>query len=255
MREFIIGCLIGSLLLCPLGCMTTPPDEGSLAPRPALSPLSKPLPATPQPKPEAERKIQPGETLVITVWEHPELSRERVVSPEGFLVLPLFGELKVSGRTTAELEKILAGELTPYIKNPLIWVERKAEPPTQKITVLGAVAKPGNYEFLKEQEIKLLPLLGAAGGYTDSAKLETVRIFRTDPVRPEQRQEMQVNLRNLLSHSPTQDLVLQDKDVVLLEQTSGSKWNAGIQKITPTLQLIAVTLGIIWVGRQLREED
>jgi len=253
MRELIIGCLIGLLLLGPLGCMT-PPAEAPLAPRTPLAPLPKPMPATPQPKPADKGKIQPGETLVITVWEHPELSRERIVSPEGFLQLPLFGELKVSGRTPAELEKILAGEMTPYIKNPLIWVERK-KVITKRITMLGAVAKPGDYEFPETQEIRLLSLLGVAGGYTDAAQLEKVRIFRTNPSLPEQREKMLVSLKDIIMDPLAKDVTLQDKDVVILEWTPTSEWNLAIQRISPTLQLIAVTLGIIWVGRQLREKD
>jgi len=259
MRDLLIIWLIG-LLLFP-GCMSVGPESEVFVPaqpvrtdsRPGGLPTFKPPETKPAEKDKDKGKIQPGDTIIVTVWQHPELSRERAVSPEGFLQLPLFGELKVSGLTTPELEKMLTEEMTPYLKNPLVWVERKAPALTQKITVLGAVSKPANYEFPKMEEVKLLPLLGTAGGYTESADLEQVYIFRT--ASSGQRQTIGVNLTKLLSDPLTSDITLQNNDVLFLKRTSGSEWNATLAKISPTLQFIAIVIGIVWAGQNLRERE
>jgi protein involved in polysaccharide export with SLBB domain len=149
-------------------------------------------------------------------------------------------------------------DITLQDKDILI-LEKISTPPStsqiQRITILGEVAKPGNYEFPKEQEIKLLFLLGAAGGYSPSANLETARIFRNNPTAPDQRAPILIiNLKEIISNPSTKDITLQNNDVLIIDPTQTSKWNTTIQKISPTLQIIGITLGIIWAVRSFQKD-
>ncbi|MBI4713161.1 MAG: SLBB domain-containing protein [Planctomycetes bacterium] len=110
------------------------------------------------------------------------------------------------------------------------------------------MAKPGNYEFSRAKEITLLSLLGLAGGYTDAAKLEEVYLFRTDSDKPNQRSKFQIDLKEIVSNPLTKDVTLQDNDVLILEHRKISNWNKTISDITPTLYVITVILGIIYVS-------
>lgn len=250
MQRILIGWLIG-LLLCPYGCISSVGQGGQDIPKAPAFPKSVPV----QPGTEAEYRIRPGDTLIITLWEHSELSRERSVSPEGCLRLPFLGELKVTDLTISELEKTLTKAMTPYIKNVIITVELKTMLPTKTITILGAVVKPGNYTFSMPEKITVISLLGSVGSYTESANLEEIYLFRTNPETPNQREKFRIDLKSILSDPTDKDIVLQDKDMLIVGQTMQSNLNTNIQEITPSLQLIAIILGIIWGVRQLQNKD
>lgn len=254
MQRFIIGWLMISLFLGPYGCaLFKKTDESPSKLSTPREPVKKEKPLESK-KEMKEQRIQPDDILIITIWEHPELSRERTVSPEGHLRLPFLGELKVANLTITELEKILIEEMTPYLKKPIISVEYKARVLTKKITVLGAVANQSNYEFPRDKEIKLSFLLGASGGYTEWANLETVSIIRTDPQTSSVRKKIQVNVKDIIFRPLTEDITLQDNDVVIVEQKPSGKWNTTIQKVTPTLQVIALIASIAWFREQILDD-
>lgn len=245
MRQFIVICLIAGMFLSPYGCASS--SRGN------WSNETSRLKVPPQPPPKSEPKIQSGDTLIVSIWEHPELGRERIVSVEGMLRLPLLGELRVTGLTVAELEKTLTKAMAPYIKNPVISVEHKAKSTSQQMTLLGAVNKPGNYEFPQDQEVKLLTLLGAAGGYNNSADLDQAYLFRDNPADPKERAGIKIDLENILNDPAGKDITLRNNDVIILEGTSGSQWNTTVATVMPTLQLIAVLLGIFWVSTNIQD--
>ncbi|MFH1230200.1 MAG: SLBB domain-containing protein [Planctomycetota bacterium] len=243
MRQLIIGWLIGIFIANPYGYIfTSTPDNENPINKPANESSQEPAPKEASPKesvpsgtvqltPEIEHRIQPGDTLVITVLEHPDFSRERTISPQGILSLPRIGELKVTNLTLSELEKMLTEKFATYIKNPTVMVELQSTPipKPQRITILGEVAKPGNYEFPKEQEVKLLFLLGAVGGYTTSADLETVRLFRNNPSTQEQMEPIFINLKDILFNPAAKDIILQNNDILIFDS---EKTPAQPQRIT-----------------------
>jgi polysaccharide export outer membrane protein len=245
LRQFIIICLIAGMFLSPYGCASS--SRGNWSNETAGWKTPPKLP------PKNDPKIQPGDTLIVSIWEHPELGRERIVSPEGMLRLPLLGELRVTGLTVAELEKTLTKAMAPYIKNPVISVEHKAKSASQQIIVLGAINKPGNYEFPQDQEVKLLTLLGAAGGYTNAANLDQAYLFRDNSPDQKERLGTKIDLRSILNDPASRDITLRNNDVVILEGSSGSEWNTSVSTVMPTLQLIAVVLGIFWVSTNIQD--
>ena len=118
----------------------------------------------------ADHPVGPEDLLEISVFEIPELNRTVRVSERGTISLPLLGEMEVRGLTTMELEGRLRQELSrKYVKDPQISVFVR-EYGSKKVSVIGAVGKPGVYEMLGPRT--LLQVLSQAGGLTEDAGAE-----------------------------------------------------------------------------------
>lgn len=111
--------------------------------------------------------IGPGDLLTISVFEVPELNITVRVSEDGTITLPLLGNIKVEGLTRFELERRLAGLLEKsYLKNAQVTIFIK-EYQSKKVSIIGAVKNPGNYELIGKQT--LLQILSLAGGLTEES--------------------------------------------------------------------------------------
>lgn len=118
-------------------------------------------------------RLGPGDQLVITVWERPDLKTEVVVGPDGRIAVPFAGQLNVNGLTLEEVETTLVGKLQAYILDPLVTVQ-VAKYRTFRVQVLGNVARPGFYNL--ESSSTLLDALALAGGPLQTADLEHIQV-------------------------------------------------------------------------------
>ena len=98
-----------------------------------------------------------------------------LVSQDGTIVFPILGLLKVAGKTTNELQKMLVKVLNDngYIKDANVNVRVI----NSKVTVLGEVKNPGTYSF-EEQNISLNQAIGYAGDLTIFGKRKDVLLIR-----------------------------------------------------------------------------
>ncbi len=107
-------------------------------------------------------KIGPEDLIEISVFEEEKLNKTVRVSSQGNISLPLLGILRVKGLTGNELEKEIRDLLAEkYFQDPHVSVFIK-EYRNQRISVIGAVEKPGAYDVSGQKTI--LDLLGMAGG-------------------------------------------------------------------------------------------
>ena len=112
----------------------------------ALAPRALLPPRTPAPWQSDDYRIGAKDLLEIAVFELPELNQTVRVSEDGSITLSLLGKVEVSGLTAQELEKKLASLLDrQYTKGAHVTVFIKEY---QKVSVLGAVGKPGQYELV-----------------------------------------------------------------------------------------------------------
>jgi polysaccharide biosynthesis/export protein len=110
-------------------------------------------------------RIGPKDLLEITVFRLPELSQIVRVSEDGSITMSLIGRVEVSGLTAQELERKLASILDKqYTKDARVTVFIKEY---QKVSVLGAVGRPGQYELVGPTT--LLQIIAQAGGLTAQA--------------------------------------------------------------------------------------
>ena len=125
----------------------------------------------------AAYKIGPQDVLEISVFKVPELSKSVQVADSGSINLPLVGEVPTAGKTAQELERDLTKKLgAKYLQSPQVTVFVK-EYNSQRVTVDGAVKKPGVYPI--RGETSLVQAIAMAEG-TDVNRASTdVVIFRT----------------------------------------------------------------------------
>jgi polysaccharide export outer membrane protein len=121
-------------------------------------------------------KIGPLDVLEVTVFKVADLSKTVQVSDSGTINFPLVGEIQAEGKTAREVEQELTAALgAKYLQNPQITVFVK-EYNSQRITVDGAVKKPG--VFPMAGGMTLLQALAKAEGLGDSAE-STAVVART----------------------------------------------------------------------------
>lgn len=120
-------------------------------------------------------KIGPLDVVEVSVFKVPELSRTVQVADSGTINLPLIGEVPAVGRTAQEIERDLAQRFgRTYLQKPQVNVYVK-EYNSQRVTIDGAVRKPGVYPI--RGQTTLMQLLATAEGFTDTAQTE-VAVFR-----------------------------------------------------------------------------
>ena len=120
-------------------------------------------------------KIGPQDVLDITVFKVAELTRSVQVSETGTINFPLIGEMPAAGKTAMQLERELAAKLgVKYLQSPQVTVYTK-EFNSQRVTIEGAVKKPGVYPL--RGRTTLLQLIAITEGQTEVAESEVV-VFR-----------------------------------------------------------------------------
>lgn len=98
-----------------------------------------------------------------------------LVSQDGTIIFPLLGKIKVMGKSTDEVQVLLATMLKDngYINDATVSVRII----NSKVTVLGEVNAPGTYAF-DEQNISVNQAIGYAGGLTISGVRKDVLLIR-----------------------------------------------------------------------------
>jgi len=165
--------------------------------------------------------ISPGDTLEISVWQHPELDKMVTVRPDGRISFSLIGDVNAAGLTAAELDEVITRRLSEYVQNPEVTViVSTISIRSRHIIVLGQVVRPGAYPM--EEGITLLEAVATAGGYTEGAALQKVTITRKrDTERP---RVIKVDLKEVMAEGGRGgDVVLEPGDLVYFPKKS-SGW-------------------------------
>ena len=158
-----------------------------------------------------------GDKLEITVFGHEDLVKTVEVGTGGAVNFPLVGDLKVEGRSVAEIDAELTRRLaTEFLVDPEVSVEVR-EYRSQWVTLMGEVRTPGRYAL--RQHMRLLDVVAEAGGPTKEAGQEIV-VTRYDAKTSEGRQ-LRVRLDDLLNASvPDANLPLRHGDVIAVSERS-----------------------------------
>jgi polysaccharide biosynthesis/export protein len=122
-----------------------------------------------------EYRIGAKDLLEITALNVQEINKLVVrVSEDGRITLPLLGEVTVDNLTRSEVEKKLGALLgEKWVQTPQVTVFIQ-EYRSKRVSVLGAVERPGPIELLGRQTI--LSVISQAGGLTRDAGGEIIVI-------------------------------------------------------------------------------
>ena len=120
--------------------------------------------------------IAPQDLIEINVFKVPDLSKEVRVDDGGNITLPLIGTVRAAGMSASELEQSIASLLEKdYMHNPQVNVFVK-ESTSNKVTVSGAVNKPGVYQLSTDTTVT--QAIAMAEGVNRLAIKDTVTVFR-----------------------------------------------------------------------------
>jgi polysaccharide biosynthesis/export protein len=124
---------------------------------------------------EPEYLMGAGDKLEVYVLDHPEVSREVYVRPDGKISLPLIESINVDGITPSQLSRNITAELIKYIKEPKVSVI-VMEYKSKNVLIIGEVAKPGLYQY--EGNMTVFDAIGRAEGYNKHAELKSILVIR-----------------------------------------------------------------------------
>jgi polysaccharide biosynthesis/export protein len=122
-------------------------------------------------EPASEYHIGREDVLEIVVWKEPELSRVMPVRPDGFIALPLIGEVEAAGKTPSQLRQQLAKAFTPYVKDASVAVLVR-EINASRFSVMGEVVHAGTFPL--RGAVSVTQALATAGGLGEFAGNEVV---------------------------------------------------------------------------------
>lgn len=154
--------------------------------------------------------------IEVSVFGVDELSKTVRVNSNGQISLPLVGSVMAGGRTVPELEAELTQRYADgYLQRPQVTIFVK-EFSSQRITLEGAVKKPGIYPLTGS--ISLLQAVAVAGGLEPLADLNGIVLFRQIDGK---KMAAAYSMRDLRS-GRIADPALYGDDIIVVEQ-SGSK--------------------------------
>lgn len=154
-------------------------------------------------------RLNPGDQIQILVEDEPDLSGEVTVGPDGFIRLRLIGSIQAAGLTVDELAAQIEKALRQYLREPKVIVNLKQFTPlARRVYVMGAVKAPGAYPLPLAGPTTVFDAIMLAGGFSDNADWERVRVFRRDG------QMLTVNLKNLQAGDLTGGGIVQPGDVI-----------------------------------------
>lgn len=175
--------------------------------------------------PESYR-IRNGDKLSIKFFSHPELNEtDLLVRPDGFVSPQVISEIRVEGRTVAELKTELERAYNEILLQPMITVS-VVDFVTPRIFVGGQINKPGRYDI--REAGTLVQAIFLAGGFTADARRSMV--IRA---RPDGKGDWQIetaNVMKILDRKGTEkDIVLRDGDYIFVPDSKISQINKAVE--------------------------
>lgn len=132
---------------------------------------------------ESEYKLRPKDRLNMTITsltdekvnfiKKPEM--ELVIDSNGQIELPVIGLIQIGGLTIKEAEDKIKKVSSDFLRSPSITIKVL----NFSYTVIGEVSKQGSF-VAEDPKVNILQAIGEAGGLTENANRENVRIVRSE---------------------------------------------------------------------------
>lgn len=151
-----------------------------------------------------------ADVIRINVWKNTDLSQTVTIGPDGFVSMPLLGDVHVAGMTANQLAQELKSKLSSYMVNAQVTVSI-VDIRSRQVYVTGQVGKPGGYPLITP--ISVLQVIAQAGGLNTFANRKDIVILRGSGGHIER---LKFNYNNAVRGDPKQNISLQAGDTVIV---------------------------------------
>lgn len=151
-----------------------------------------------------------ADVLRVNVWKNADLSQTVTVDPDGYVSLPLLGNIKVAGLSTDQLSTLMTAKYASYVVTPQVTVS-VVDIRSRAVFVLGQVGKAGSYPLLAPTTV--LQLIAQAGGLTPFAKRKSIYVLRASAG---QSQKIPFNYVKVVHGDTRANIVLEPGDTVIV---------------------------------------
>lgn len=161
--------------------------------------------------------IGPGDQLQIFVWDHPDLSTNVEVRPDGKISTPLVEDLQAAGKSPTALGHDIQNALKQYVRSPVVTVivQGFVGETAQQIRVVGQAVQPKALQY--RQGMTLLDVMIAVGGLSNYAAGNRAEIVRRVNGKETQ---IRVRLDDLLNNGDIkQNIRMMPGDVLIIPQS------------------------------------
>jgi protein involved in polysaccharide export with SLBB domain len=185
-------------------------------------------------------RICPGDELTVDyglVLDNRPVTATVVVRPDGAVSLPRVGDVRVAGRSTAELDSTLAELYSDVYLNPSITVE-VSKLAGNLVHVLGEVNAPGSYPIVPNATA--MQAIAQAGGFRSNGSQGDVLVVRR--IGLNKVAVRRVNMRQLLAGGKASgDMILRRNDIVFVNRTMVGDFKAFAENVLQPMITAAET--------------
>jgi polysaccharide export outer membrane protein len=122
-------------------------------------------------------KVRPGDVVHVRVLRNENTTGTYTVRPDGFISMPLGGEIRISGLSTEEARQQVVKRLSKFIEDAQEMISVSIDQVRGiRYSVIGEVNRAGMFE--SQSYVTLLEALANAGGLTVYAQPEGVYVLR-----------------------------------------------------------------------------
>ena len=148
-------------------------------------------------------RLGSGDVISIQVLGEEDLKREKIrLSDAATISYPILGEIKLYGKTVAELETLIREGLSGrYLVNPQVTVTINEY---RNFFINGQVEKPGGYQFMPGLTVR--KAVSLAGGFKERAAKDKIFVIREDD-------------RSQTPHRVDQNAAVRPGDIITVEES------------------------------------